>query len=294
MALLEIIIYNITTGLKMIKLLATDLDGTLFYPKRRTRGISSKNKKFLKEFVQRGNTVVVVSGRNYEFCKKISKKVNAPISMIGCNGSVIYKDNEFFSDDPMDHEEIKEFYTKNKFSDNVVAWVFMSDRYPLILVPVRLSYLTQIGVKFYLHMQGFYKDRFVFGEKHLFKMLNDSDARIYKMMAMYGVGKKKIEIARLEKEKFFDAYSTKFEILWSRESIEFMKKGVNKANALKNFINVLQIKEDDVAVVGDSGNDVPLFEAFKNSFVMQHAPEEVKSKAKTQIEGVYCIQEFIN
>lgn len=278
----------------MIKLLATDLDGTLFYPKRRIKGLSTKNRNFLREYTKKGHSLVLVSGRNINVCHRISKKIGSPVSMIGCNGSVIYKDNEFFDDNPMNHDDIKEFYESNKYADNVVAWVFMSDRYPLILVPVRLNPLTQIGVKLYLYFQFFYRDKFVFGEKHLQKLLNDKDARIYKMMAMYGVGQKKIETARLETEKFFDAYGTKFEILWSREAIEFMKKGVNKANALKKFINVLKIKEDDVAVVGDSGNDVPLFESFSNSFVMSNAPEEVKNKAKTQIESVYCIQDYID
>ena len=113
------------------------------------------------------------------------------------------------------------------------------------------------------------------------------------MMAMYGIGEKKIEIARQESLKFLDAWDTEFEILWSRESVEFMKKGVNKANALKQIIDMQHIKDDEVAVVGDSGNDICLFETFENSFVMKNAPKEVKLKAKNEIEGVYCIKDYI-
>ena len=278
----------------MIRLLATDLDGTLFYPKRIFSGISKKNKDFLKKFTENGNKLVLVSGRNINICKRISKKIKAPVSMIGCNGSVIYKDNEFFYDQPMDTEVVRKFYEKNKYADNIVAWVFMSDRYPLVLVPVRLNFFTRMGVLFYMRTQFFYRDKLSYGEKKLYKLFNDDKAHIYKMMPVYGVGKKKIEVARKEYDKFLDAYSTEFEILWSRESIEFMKKGVNKANALKNFINVLKINSDEVAVAGDSGNDIPLFENFSNSYVMKHAPEEVKEKAKVQIDGVYCISDYVD
>lgn len=277
----------------MIKLLATDLDGTLLFPKRKIRVLSSKNKKFLREFLKNGNHLVIVSGRNYQICKRISKVVRAPIDMIGCNGLVVLKDNKFFFDDPIDHESIRNFLKDNLHAPNVVCWVFMSDRYPMILVPTRLNCITKIAVKIYLLTQFAYRDKFVFGTKHLEKLLNDKEARIYKMMAMYGIGEKKIEIARQESLKFLDAWDTEFEILWSRESVEFMKKGVNKANALKRIIDMQHIKDDEVAVVGDSGNDICLFETFENSFVMKNAPKEVKLKAKNEIEGVYCIKDYI-
>ena len=194
----------------------------------------------------------------------------------------------------MDTNVVKNFYEKNKYADNIVAWVFMSNLYPLVLVPVRLNLFTRIGVLFYMRTQFFYRDKLSYGEKKLYKLFNNDKVRIYKMMPVYGVGKKKIDVARKEYDKFLDAYGTEFEILWSRESIEFMKKGVNKANALKKFIDVLKINSDEVAVAGDSGNDIPLFENFSNSYVMKHAPEEVKSKAKVQIDGVYCINDYVD
>ena len=113
------------------------------------------------------------------------------------------------------------------------------------------------------------------------------------MMAVYGVGKKKIEVARVQREKFNNAYGTLFEIFWSKEAIEFMKKGVNKAEALTKLLEELKIEKNAVAVVGDSGNDVPMFEVFENSFAMAQAPEEVKMKAKTEVKGVYCIKDHL-
>lgn len=38
----------------MIKVIATDLDGTLFYPKRKLHLISKKNKQFLQNALESG------------------------------------------------------------------------------------------------------------------------------------------------------------------------------------------------------------------------------------------------
>ncbi len=280
--------------LNMIKLIATDLDGTLFYPKRRFRLLSTKNRKFLREYLRRDDRhVVLVSGRNFDIGHKVIRRIGSA-DMIACNGSVILRNEKVIEDHPMDHAEIREFLKENGDKTSAIGWVFMSDRYPMVIVPVQGGIVSHLFLRLYLMFQFAYREKFLIGEKYLRFLLEDENARIYKMMAIYGIGSKKIETARKETEKFIDAYGTRFEVLWSNQSVEFMNKGVNKANALKKIINVLELKEDEVAVVGDSGNDIPLFESFENSFVMAQAPEEVKRKAKTEIEGVYCLRDYID
>lgn len=82
--------------------------------------------------------------------------------------------------------------------------------------------------------------------------------------------------------------------MWSSEAIEFMNKGVNKATALLKLIENENIKRENVAVVGDSGNDLPLFENFENSFAMAQADDEIKEKAKYVVDGVYSLEEYVN
>ena len=55
----------------MIKLIATDLDGTLFYPKRRLTGMIKENKKFLKSFLNSGKDVLIASGRSTGMLSKL-------------------------------------------------------------------------------------------------------------------------------------------------------------------------------------------------------------------------------
>ena len=78
----------------MIKLLATDLDGTLFFPKRRTHLIPSRNKKFLRKFVAQGGKVVLVSSRGDAFLDRTVKRIGVPIDYIGTDGTLVKIDGK--------------------------------------------------------------------------------------------------------------------------------------------------------------------------------------------------------
>ena len=277
----------------MIKLIATDLDGTLLYPKRKITLLTNRNKNFLKNYIQKGNKVVIVSGRNIAIAKDISEIVGTQIDMIACNGSVVLKDGEIIQDSPMNLEDIKKLYEDNKNNPDILSWVIMARDYPMVIIPAGINPVLTFFYKIGLFFQFKFFEKYVIGEEHLYKLLNDENSKIYKVMPLFGLGEKAILKARDSIPHFIDAYGTKFEILWSAESIEFMNKGVNKAKALKEYIELINLEPQDVAVVGDSGNDVPLFETFENSFVMSNAPEEVKKTAKTQIEGVFSLEDYV-
>ena len=66
-----------------------------------------------------------------------------------------------------------------------------------------------------------------------------------------------------------------------------------KKELIKQLLDVCNINYDEVAVVGDSGNDIPLFENFENSFVMAQAPEEVKQKAKVRLKSFNDLSNYI-
>ena len=68
----------------MTKYLATDLDGTLFYPKLKSTYVSKENIEALKVF---NKNVIIVSGRNQLFAKKICKFLSINETFIACNGA---------------------------------------------------------------------------------------------------------------------------------------------------------------------------------------------------------------
>ena len=94
-------------------------------------------------------------------------------------------------------------------------------------------------------------------------------------------------------KKAYAEFGETLEAHYSGITVEIMKKDVNKANALKMLLNMLELEESETAVIGDSGNDIPMFDAFENSFCMKKAPKQVKSKAKHIVSGVYEIEKFL-
>ena len=76
------------------KLIATDLDGTLFYPKKRIKMISKKNLRFLRDRIDKGDHIVIVSGRNYEYGQKVETLVGRPLDFVNCNGAFIKVNGE--------------------------------------------------------------------------------------------------------------------------------------------------------------------------------------------------------
>ena len=57
----------------MIRTIATDLDGTLFYPKRMFRLISTANRQFVRNASEAGKDVILVTGRNLFVPGKVKK-----------------------------------------------------------------------------------------------------------------------------------------------------------------------------------------------------------------------------
>ena len=61
--------------------------------------------------------------------------------------------------------------------------------------------------------------------------------------------------------------------------IGFTEKGSNKASAVRFFQEYLELSGDEIAVFGDSENDLHMFELTKYSFAMKNADESIKEKA---------------
>ena len=66
----------------MAKLLAIDLDGTLFYPKNIRRCICKKNVKFLRRWIDAGNKVVLVTSRSTQFTERLKDEIKRPVDFI--------------------------------------------------------------------------------------------------------------------------------------------------------------------------------------------------------------------
>ena len=276
----------------MAKVIATDLDGTLFYPKARIRMISPKSLKFLRNFIDEGGKVVLVSGRNLAYTKKVVEKIKRPVDVIGCNSSYIMSDGELIKESFFEPGRIREILRELDEEYHPKAVLMMAGESNFICKQSFKSAFYSLGYKLWYFFQGVYREKFYLNDQKFYEALDTG--KIYKIMLMFGVGKKAKVAAMEANKKIREKYKDEIEASWSDEAIEISPKDCSKANGLKYYLNYHKINASDIYVVGDSGNDISMFnEFYENSFCMMRAALSVSKHANHVIKHFWELEEYV-
>lgn len=257
--------------------IATDLDGTLFYPKKTIRMITSHNRKFINRFMDDGGHVIIVSSRSTYISQKVSSNLHRQIDTVCCNGSFVICNNQIIKETFFETSYLKAIlaYMRNTFDPPMIL-LTSKDR-NLVLTRTNVSKMTNVLYFIWNFLQGVYRDPFVRSD-HIFAREVEK-GQVYKIMCMIGITKSKMTQAMyindLLREKFPEA-----EFSWIGQFIEITPKGCSKSEGLAFYLDYNKISRDNVIVVGDSGNDISMFEAFnKQSYCMAHADKRVQKHA---------------
>lgn len=243
----------------MKKYLATDLDGTLLYPRLKYTLIPKVNINALKKF---NDNIIIVSGRNQEFVTKICKYLNIEETYIACNGASIYYKGEPILTKHIDSALVKEIinYVTSRFdkykiilfdtygklyslSDNVEQSIQKEKEY-FHKFP-KLSYTTNTNIK------------------DINNLLNTKESII------------KFNIILTDKEKM-DLYHhlSNIDLPLSyaicKHSLEITADNVTKGEALHFLTQHMNLDSNDVYVIGDDKNDLSMFLKYHNSFLVNH------------------------
>lgn len=276
----------------MIKLIGIDLDGTLLYPKRHLTVLIRKNTNFLKRFIAKGGKVIFVSGRNPMMQKKVEKKVGAQIPILCCNGSFLYKDGKVSNNSPIPTNTAIELYSKMKKKFGILAWVLLDSTSHMYTTFHNIGGFLSTLIKFVNFISLQYREHITYGEKEFVKALKNGEN--YKIMPVFGLGKKGKNSAEQAYTAIKDLFGDQVSVFLSDSAIEISALNTSKGIGLKKYAEENNIDLDEIAVIGDSGNDISMFEITKNSFAMSHAPKFVKEKANYIIDRVYNMEEYID
>lgn len=273
------------------KIIATDLDGTLFYPKKVVRMVSKKAHRFIDRFTDDGGRLVLVSGRSRFSCEKLVKRLGKPLDFIACNGACIVSNGALIRDITFDAQSVKEMIeTAEKDYPVTMAIIFTKHR-GMVIRRSELTRLTTMGYNLYMFMQFNYRELFVCSDRVFYEELEKGE--IYKVMFMFGASKRKSPVAKKSSESLAERYPG-FSVAWSSQVVEVTPKGCDKKEGLLFYLDYNQYKHDNVIVVGDSGNDIPMFDAFpKDSFCMAHSPASVQSHSAYIIDRFHDLEDYI-
>lgn len=276
----------------MCKVLACDLDGTLFYPKQIRRCIPKKNVKFLRKWIDAGNKFIMVTSRSYEFVQKLEKELERSFDIIACSSSQIYHDGKLIREVWMPTKEIKQMLQTIDEKYKPLGYLMNAEGLPAVIYNThRKGALAFRFVKLWYFFQFKYREEGVQDNDLFMKTLENG--KVFKLMTFFGFGKKKRELSKEINKELRENFPD-LESSWSVVVNEITPKGCNKGEGLKAYCEALKIDPSDVIVVGDSGNDISMFNAFhENSYCMAHAYPSVKKYAKHVISRVYKLDKFV-
>jgi len=276
----------------MIKVIATDLDGTLLQPKRPYRLVSSKNIKVLRNFVKKGGHVILVSSRSYSFCKLIAAKLKINCSIVACSGSIVETNGEFIQAISIDQNIIKNIIKDVSSINKHPGFVITSQAHKQLAKLVKINFLHRLLIKLYHFKIGKYFECLDYKKDHFDQYLEDPKNLIFRLyiLLLPFLKSKPQQTAALLKDKYEDAVDVRV----MNSGIEIAPNNIDKATAVKLILDKIDVSTKETLVVGDDLNDLPLFDNFENSVAMANGHEEVKEKAKVVIKKYKYLAEILN
>ncbi|CAM3204981.1 Cof-type HAD-IIB family hydrolase [Sporolactobacillus spathodeae] len=257
----------------MIKLIATDLDGTLL---NKNHQIGWENLKALRYARSKGVTLAIASGRAFFDIQHLIDEVDIEAHIIGTNGATIHtREGQLLGADYLNREEALEIISELTAKAYYIGVTTEKN----IFVPSEgVSWLNEE-----LARLGKHEDRAVgFQEaiKRDFYRFFDSVDEIKDK----GGEIRKIIVFSFDDQKLADARAIyerqhRYSIVSSGAgNFEIMARNVSKGNALDHLANYLGIPLENVMAIGDNYNDLSMFAVAGLSVAMGNANSDIKEK----------------
>lgn len=261
----------------MIKLVATDIDGTILGPSGEfTEGV----KKCITKMQNLGVKVVIVTGRMHKGALKIAERLNLTTPIVSYNGGYI-KD--------YDGTVLYEKYLPADYTEQIIDWA-RRNRVHLNLYSedTLFSEKDDDEIRRYAKYQQL---------NYIVEDFSDLKYdKIHKLLAIdYNDADRVTGWVNEMREKFPDLYIIKSTPYFC----EFSTKDATKACAVKCLQKHWNLKDDEILTIGDQDNDIELLKAGGISVGMANGTEALKAQADyitdtVQNDGFVCaMEEFV-
>ena len=260
----------------MIKLIASDMDGTLL----------DGNKKLPKEFFtilnqlkEKGIAFAVASGRSYVTLYHDFTPQSDDIDYICDNGAFVVTDGGEAEISVISTEYIHAVLDECEKLDNL----------HILMCGKKGTYQRPSNEDFNRQITPYYINRIYVDD---LKSVKDD---IFKIAICDLKGPENISHPTLS-EKFKDILNIQISgAVW----MDVMNKGINKGTALNQIQKKLGVTYDETMTFGDFYNDIDLLKQGKYSFVMANANEDMfqygnyKAKSNTENGVIEAIKEYV-
>lgn len=241
----------------MIKMIATDLDGTLF---REDKTFSEDFYDIFDKLKEKEIKFVIATGNQYELVKERFDKIKDDIIYLVENGNkIVYKDQILYTCtlSKEDKEEVLDILLKY---DNLMI-VFCGNKHSYIHKKFKEK---ENFIRIYLRNYVFIDNYSDIDDDIMKYSVADFDEQPYKY----------VDVIKQKLPKHIQAVTT------GHTWFDIFYKSVNKGTGMKFLQEYFNIDKSECMAFGDQLNDYELLLSCEESYAMSNGKDELKSIAK--------------
>lgn len=248
----------------MIKMVVTDIDGTIYTPEN---GIKQEVKTCIKKLADNNIYVAIATGRSYGSAKAIADKIGIKCPLICYQGGLVNS----YEGKILDVKYLNQNIAREIISDfrkrKIHLNVYIEDK---LYVEDDNQY-----IKDYIGDKGI--------DYTLVESFDELDfTKLNKMLAINYNTKVIDELIKELSEKYPQIYVVKsFDYF-----CEIANKEATKGNAIKFLANHLGFSEKEVLAIGDQNNDIEMVKTAGIGIAMANGTEEIKAAADYVTDSV--------
>ena len=266
-----------------IKLIATDMDGTLLDPKGQVD--LPRLEKILDQLEERGIRFVIATGNEIHRVKQLLGHLTERVVLIVANGARIFEGNQLLQAQTWDDDMVNralEFFKGRECQDQFVVTSMNGGFVKEGTVFTELeNFMTPEMIELFYQRMNFVEEL----ESHLF-------GGVLKMSLV--VGEERSDSVLEEINQLFNGHVQAVSSGYG--CIDILQSGIHKAWGLQELLKRWDIKAEEIMAFGDSENDVEMLQLAGIAYAMENADDKAKAVAtdfapSNSQAGVYQVLE---
>lgn len=258
--------------MKDIKLVALDLDGTLF---DNSSHISERNLTAIRSITDKGIHVVISTGRPFEGIPFDQIKGTGINYAITANGSGIYEisTRKCLYENAMDEELVTPILNFLLTRDiHMDAFIGGKGYTPVQCVETAQKLTVPSSIKNYIITTRTRLD-------NILQFIHENQLKVQKMTLNFYPAADGTLIDRETVRKFLVSNPSITTVCGGYNNLEFTRADTNKGVGLRKLAEILGVNPDATMAIGDTENDLAIIEAAGIGVAMGNATDAVKARA---------------
>lgn len=258
--------------MKDIKLVALDLDGTLF---DNNSQISERNLAAIRSITDKGIHVVISTGRPFEGIPFDQIKGTGINYAITANGSGIYEisTGKCLYENAMDEELVTPILNFLLTRDiHMDAFIGGKGYTPVQCVKTAQKLTVPSSIKKYIITTRTWLD-------NILQFIHENQLKVQKMTLNFYPAADGTLIDREIVRKFLVSNPSIATVCGGYNNLEFTRADANKGVGLQKLAEILGVDPDATMAIGDTENDLAIIEAAGIGVAMGNATDAVKARA---------------